>query len=186
MYRNWETDAKSKMGVGGGRLVTRPAPCPGAALVLQSKEMSRHYPSSPVLGVGAVILDGNRVLLVKRGREPLKGQWSIPGGVLELGETLEDGLKREIAEEVGLEIRLLEIVEVFERITRDEEGRVAYHYVLADYLCEAAGGALRAGDDAESAAWFDREEVASLGATEGTPAVIEKAFQVRERISVAP
>jgi ADP-ribose pyrophosphatase YjhB (NUDIX family) len=147
--------------------------------------MSRHYPSSPVLGVGAVILHGNRVLLVKRGREPLKGQWSIPGGVLELGETLAEGLKREILEEVGLEIRVLEIVEVFERINRDEQGDVAYHYVLADYLCEPAGGALRAGDDADAAAWFDREEVSSLAVTKGTPAVIDKAFQMRDRISVA-
>ena len=147
--------------------------------------MSRHYPASPVLGVGALILHGTRVLLVRRGREPLKGLWSLPGGVLELGETLAEGLQREVREELGLEVRILEVVEVFERITRDAEGQVAYHYVLVDYLCEAVGGVLQAGDDAESAAWVDRADLAGLPVTEGTPAVIEKAFQIREKIAVA-
>ena len=147
--------------------------------------MSRHYPASPVLGVGALILHGTRVLLVRRGREPLKGLWSLPGGVLELGETLAEGLQREVREELGLEVRILEVVEVFERITRDAQGRVAYHYVLVDYLCEAVGGSLRAGDDAESAAWVERADLSALPVTEGTPGVIEKAFQIREKIAVA-
>jgi 8-oxo-dGTP diphosphatase len=147
--------------------------------------MSRHYPASPVLGVGALILNGTRVLLVRRGREPLKGLWSLPGGVLELGETLAEGLQREVREELGLEVRILEVVEVFERITRDAQGRVAYHYVLVDYLCEPVGGSLQAGDDAESAAWVERAGLAALPITEGTPAVIEKAFQIREKIALA-
>lgn len=147
--------------------------------------MSRHYPASPVLGVGALILHGTRVLLVRRGREPLKGLWSLPGGVLELGETLAEGLQREVREELGLEVRILEVVEVFERITRDAQGQVAYHYVLVDYLCEAVGGSLQAGDDAESAAWVERADLSALPVTEGTPAVIEKAFQIREKIALA-
>lgn len=146
--------------------------------------MSRHYPASPVVGVGALILHGTRVLLVRRGREPLKGLWSLPGGVLELGETLAEGLQREVREELNLEVRVLEVVEVFERITRDAQGRVAYHYVLVDYLCEAVGGSLQAGDDAESAAWVDRADLAGLPITEGTPAVIEKAFQIRDKVPV--
>jgi ADP-ribose pyrophosphatase YjhB (NUDIX family) len=124
------------------------------------------------------------VLLVRRGREPLKGLWSLPGGVLELGETLAEGLQREVREELNLEVRVLEVVEVFERITRDAQGRVAYHYVLVDYLCEAVGGSLQAGDDAESAAWVDRADLAGLPITEGTPAVIEKAFQIRDKVPV--
>ena len=146
--------------------------------------MSRHYPTSPVLGVGALIFDGPRILLVRRGCEPLKGLWSLPGGVLELGETLTDGLQREVCEELGLEVRILDTVEVFERITRDAEGQIAYHYVLVNYLCEAVAGSLRAGDDAESAAWVELTDLDGLSITEGTPAVIEKAFQLRKKIAV--
>ena len=152
---------------------------------MQSGVMQRHYPSRPILGVGAIILRGEQVLLVRRGGEPLKGLWSIPGGVVELGETLSAGLKREVREELGIDVSILEMVEVFERITRDEQGKVSYHYVLVDYLCEHAGGLPRAGDDAEAAAWVDRKGLAGLQMTAGTPAVIEKAFQTRARISSA-
>jgi ADP-ribose pyrophosphatase YjhB (NUDIX family) len=141
--------------------------------------MSRRYPERPVAGVGAIILDGDRVLLVERGNEPLKGVWSIPGGALEKGESLEEGVRRETREELGLEVEVGELVELFERITRDARGRVEYHFVLADYLCTVTGGTLRASDDAADARWVGRLELAALPLTEGTAKVIEKAFRLR-------
>lgn len=143
--------------------------------------MSRQYPAQPVIGVGGIVLDGNRVLLVKRGREPLQGIWSIPGGKLELGETLRDGVRRELLEEAGLEVRVLDMVEVFERITPDADGRTAYHYVLIDFLCESLGGEPRAGDDVDDAVWVERTRVGDYETTEGAPAVVEKAFALRDR-----
>ncbi len=138
---------------------------------------SRQYPTRPILGVGAIIIEGERVLLVERGREPLKGYWSLPGGVLEVGEKLADGIKREVLEETGLEIELLSVVEIFERIMRDAAGVVEYHYVLIDYLCRVSGGALKAGDDVSIARWVERSFLPDYRITEGTLPVIEKAFQ---------
>ena len=134
------------------------------------------------MGVGAVVLEAGRVLLVERGQEPQKGLWSLPGGALEVGERLADGLRREIREETGLEIRLLELVEVFERILPDAAGRPEYHYVLIDYLCEKAGGKLRPGDDVSRAAWVELERLGEYRITAGTPAVIEKAAAMRDRL----
>lgn len=154
--------------------------------------MSPPYPSRPIVGVGGILLDGDRVLLVKRGQEPLKGIWSIPGGKLELGETLREGVRRELREEVGLEVQVLEMVEVFERITLDSEGKPAYHYVLIDFLCESAGGVPLADDDVEEVAWVDRGRISEYETTEGAPVVIEKAFAIRDsrvsgvRISESP
>jgi len=145
--------------------------------------MSREYPSQPVVGVGAVILQDDRVLLVRRGREPLKGIWSLPGGVLELGESLEAGIRREIREEVGLEVEVGPVVEIFERITPDDRGDTRYHYVLIDYLCRPTGGTVLAGDDAEDARWFELHELSSIAVTQGTPPVIEKAFRMRDELS---
>lgn len=135
-----------------------------------------------MLGVGAILCEGGRVLLVERAGEPLRGLWSLPGGVLEAGELLADGLRREIREETGLEVRVLELVEVFERILRDPEGRTEYHYVVVDYLCEQIGGQLRAGADASRAEWIERERLGEYRITSGTQAVIEKAFAVRDRL----
>lgn len=142
--------------------------------------MSRQYPSQPIVGVAGIVLDGDRVLLVKRGREPLKGIWSIPGGALELGETLRDGVRRELREEVRLEVRVLDMVEVFERISPDEQGRTAYHYVLIDFLCESQGGVPQADDDAAEVAWVERTRIGDYETTEGAAAVIEKAFAIRD------
>jgi 8-oxo-dGTP diphosphatase len=136
----------------------------------------RRYPEHPIPGVGALIIDGNRILLVERGKEPLKGYWSLPGGVLETGETLDQAIRREVLEETGLIIEPVEVVEIFERIMRDAEGRAEYHYVLIDYLCRVTGGMLAAADDASRAEWFDREELPRLRLTQGTLPVIGKAF----------
>jgi 8-oxo-dGTP diphosphatase len=138
----------------------------------------REYPDTPIVGVGAVVLEGNRVLLVRRGNEPLKGEWSIPGGALELGETLEAGVRREVAEETGLEVETKEIVEVLDKIVV-EDGRVRYHYVLIDFLCVPAGGDLRFSTDAVDARWVAHEELNSHSIyrlAPATVAVIEKAF----------
>ena len=136
----------------------------------------RRYPQRPILGVGAIIIDAGRVLLVERGREPLRGYWSIPGGVLETGEKLMDAVRRETREETGLEIEPVSVVEIFERIMRDQAGTAEYHYVLVDYLCRVTGGKLTAGDDVSRAEWVDRADLQQYRITEGTVPVIEKAF----------
>jgi ADP-ribose pyrophosphatase YjhB (NUDIX family) len=137
---------------------------------------SRTYPARPIVGVGAVVLDGVQVLLVKRAHEPLKGEWSLPGGAVDVGETLEDAIRREIREETCLEIEVGPIVEVIDRIRRDTEGRVEHHYVLVDFVCRPRGGTLRCGSDAEAAVWAAKADLAAYGVAEATVAVIEKAL----------
>jgi mutator protein MutT len=137
---------------------------------------SRRYPERPIVGVGAIIEDRGRVLLVERGQEPLKGIWSLPGGVVETGELLEDAIRREVREETGLEIEPVRVAEIFERILPDEAGRPEYHYVLIDYLCRITGGELAPASDAARAEWVPRRDLPSYQITEGTLAVIEKAL----------
>lgn len=143
--------------------------------------MKREYPEAPIVGVGAVIIQERRVLLIQRGQEPLKGEWSLPGGALELGESLEQGIQREVREETGLEIEPVQIVEVLDRIVHDDAGAVRFHYVLVDFLCRATGGTLCCATDAADARWVSREELNSHGIYRVAPltiAVIEKAFKV--------
>ena len=116
---------------------------------------TRQYPERPIVGVGAVIVDEGKVVLIRRRYEPLKGHWSLPGGMVEIGEALETALTREMLEETGLVVDVGPVIEVFDRITRDEERRVRYHFVLIDYLCWPSGGALRAGSDVDAAIWVD-------------------------------
>ena len=141
--------------------------------------MPREYPEFPIVGVGAVILDQDRVLLVQRAHAPLKGEWSLPGGALELGETLEDGVRREVLEETGLIVEPLSIIEVLDRIARDNDGQVQYHYVLIDYLCRVAGGSLACATDAADARWATRDDLSSVAPF--TREVILKGFAAARR-----
>jgi 8-oxo-dGTP diphosphatase len=144
----------------------------------------REYPEAPIVGVGAVVIDGTKVLLVLRGNEPLKGEWSLPGGAVELGETLQQGVVREVLEETGLVVVPAGIVEVLDRITQDEilpdgaSGRVRYHYVLVDFVCHVTGGALREGSDADEVRWVAREKLGEYHLAPITVRVIEKAFSL--------
>jgi 8-oxo-dGTP diphosphatase len=124
--------------------------------------MGREYPDNPLVGVGAVIVERNRVLLIRRGQPPLLGEWSLPGGVLECGETLRDAVVREAREETGLVVEAGEMLGVYERVIRGGEGRVRYHYVLIDFLCRPISGDLNAGSDAADVRWFTRDELPAL------------------------
>lgn len=144
----------------------------------ERKRASRHYPTSPIVGVGAVIIADGKVVLIKRKYEPLAGQWSLPGGRLELGESLEAGLAREMLEETGLEIDVGPVIEVFDRILLDEERRVRFHYVLIDYLCRPLGGTLKGGSDVDLAIWVDPADLKTYRLTEKALAVIERALSL--------
>lgn len=142
-------------------------------------EDSRRFPPRPVLGVGALILDRGRVLLVERGKAPLAGYWSLPGGGVEIGERLEDALVREVLEETGLHVACGSIATVFERIMPDGSGVCEYHYVLVDFYCRIQGGELRPGDDSKSVQWFEIDALPALHMTEGTREVIESCWTRR-------
>ena len=138
--------------------------------------MKREYPETPLVGVGAVILDQGRVALVKRRFPPLAGEWSIPGGRLEIGETLREGIIREVREETGLTVEPAELLGVYDRLLRDEAGRILYHYVLIDFLCRRLAGELQAGGDADDARWFSRQEIAEILLVEDTAEVVRLGF----------
>jgi ADP-ribose pyrophosphatase YjhB (NUDIX family) len=138
--------------------------------------MQREHPKQPLVGVGALIIENGRAVLIKRGKAPLLGEWSIPGGMLELGETLRQGAEREAFEETGLTVKATELLGVFDRVVPDSEGRIIYHYVLIDFLCERVSGELQAGADAADAQWLTPEEIRSLPLAEDTAAVIQAAF----------
>ena len=142
--------------------------------------MAREYPDQPVAGVGGVVLRGHDVLLVKRAFPPRAGEWSLPGGRLELGESLVDGVRREVREETGIEVEVGPLVEVFDRVHRDQDGRVRFHFVIADFLCHPIGGMLAAGDDAADVRWVARGAVADLGVNAHALAVISKAFAAQD------
>ena len=124
--------------------------------------MKREYPEYPLVGVGAVIVEDGRALLIRRGQAPLLGEWSLPGGVLECGETLREAVIREAREETGLVVEVDEMLGVYERVIRSDDGRVRYHYVLIDFLCRQVAGELKAASDAAEVGWFSREELLAL------------------------
>jgi ADP-ribose pyrophosphatase YjhB (NUDIX family) len=138
--------------------------------------MKREYPEQPLVGVGAIIIQEARVVLVKRAHPPLQAQWSIPGGVLEAGEMVRDAAIREAGEETGLTVEPDELLGVYDRVLRDPSGRVQYHYVLVDFLCRWVAGDLAAGSDAAEVRWFTREELPALHLAEDTFDVIHKGF----------
>jgi 8-oxo-dGTP diphosphatase len=141
--------------------------------------MSRIYPRRPVIGVGTVVWHGERVLLVRRARPPREGQWSLPGGAQQLGETLAEAACREVREEAGLEVELGAVVATVDLIERDSDGRVRYHYTLVDFTAEAASLALRPGSDAADARWFELSEIETLGLWSETVRIIRLARELR-------
>ena len=161
--------------------------------------MSREYPERPVVGVGGVVIENGRALLIRRGSEPLLGQWSIPGGTLELGESLEHGVIRELKEETGLTVRIVEMIEVFDRIYADEAdaaGGVAsefshaaakkkgprFHYVIIDYLCERVDGEAKAGSDVTDVAFASEDDFVKFGLTETATRILRKAFAMHRAL----
>jgi 8-oxo-dGTP diphosphatase len=136
---------------------------------------SREYPSVPRVGVGAVVLDGSRVLLVRRGKAPAAGKWSLPGGLVELGETTREAIEREIAEECGLTVRIGEVAGILDRVVRDADGRIRYHWVLVDYVAFAVSGTLCAATDVDDARWVEVDEVERFDTTDGLMDMIRRA-----------
>ena len=139
--------------------------------------MTRDYPDRPIVGVAAVVIEDERVVLVRRGRPPAYGEWSLPGGAVEPGETLEKAVVREVEEEIGLNVDVVEVVAVLDRIFWDQEGQVQYHYVLVDFLCRKNGGKLQAGSDAISCAQVPFSALAQYNLSKETREVISKAYQ---------
>ena len=149
----------------------------------------REYPERPIVGIGGVVIEGGRALLIRRGNEPLMGQWSIPGGTLELGETLREGAARELTEETGLEVKVIEMIEVFERInfgrgadetwtTIEERRRPRFHFIIVDFLCERISGMPVAGGDVTDVVWADEHDLERFALTPTATRVIRKAFSM--------
>lgn len=141
---------------------------------------SRTYPDRPLVGVGAVIIHDGRALIVQRGAEPRRGEWTVPGGLLELGETLRAGVEREVLEETGLTVKAAEVLDVFDSIYPDAEGRTEYHYVLVDFLCELIAGDLKPGSDISAARWITAEDLENTELIGFTAQVIRKGFDTSQ------
>lgn len=143
----------------------------------------REYPSQPVVGVAGIVIRDERVLLVRRGESRMQGQWSIPGGCLELGETIKQGVAREMREETGLEVRCITLVEAVDAIDKDDSGRIRFDFVILDYLCEWSSGEAASSSDAAGHAWVLESELASYQVDEVAAGVIRKAFRMHREMA---
>lgn len=144
--------------------------------------MKREYPEQPIVGVGAVVFREDEVLLVKRGNAPAKGKWAIPGGVLNLGEPIRDGVAREVREECQIEIEVGEVIDVLDAVIHDEIGRIQYHYVLCDYFANYKAGQVAPSSDVLDAKWFTFNEMLTLDTTGGTQKIVKRAFEQTGRL----
>lgn len=142
--------------------------------------MTREFPDRPIVGVGGVVVQDGQALIVKRAHEPRKGEWSLPGGIVELGETLVEAVRRELKEETGLDVEVGEVVEVFDRVHRAGD-RIQYHFVIVDYLCRPTGGTLCAADDAEDVAWVAADAIEQYGVNEFAARVIRRGLEMARR-----
>jgi 8-oxo-dGTP diphosphatase len=140
--------------------------------------MAREYPERPVVGVGAVVVRDRKALIVKRAHEPRRGEWSLPGGLLELGESLQDAVRREIKEETSLDVTVGPIIETFDRVHRDDHGKIRYHFVIVDFVCWPDGGDAVAGSDADDVAWVGATEIDEYKVNAHAKAVIERGLRV--------
>ena len=144
--------------------------------------IKRTYPELPILSAGAIIFRDTSVLLIKRGKEPAKGLWSVPGGIVQIGERICDGLMREVREEAGIAVVVQNLVEIVERIFADDGNRIKYHYVILDYLCEYTDGQIQAGSDADDAVFVSLDAIGSYQLTAGLAEIIDKAYMMRNSI----
>ncbi len=144
--------------------------------------LKREYPEQPIVGVGAVVFKDDDILLVKRGQPPAMGIWAIPGGVLNLGENIRDGVTREVLEECMITIEVGDIIDVIDAVIRDDTGAIQYHYVLCDYLAEYKAGHVQPASDVLDAKWFKYSEVFTLNTTRGTQKVVKRAFEKTGRL----
>jgi len=139
--------------------------------------MNRRYTDQPLAGVGAIIFRGDEVLLIRRGSRPSLGKWSVPGGLVELGESLEEAVRREVLEEVGLQVKVIDLVAALDRVIRDDKGRIEYHYILLDFLCEASDGNPQAATDAAECFFVPLDDLSRYDLTRGTETVIRRAYE---------
>jgi len=145
----------------------------------------REYPERPIVAVGGVVIHEGHALLIRRGQPPLEGRWSIPGGLLEVGETIAAAIERELKEEAGIRARPLGLIEIYEKVLRDAENRPQYHFVILDYLCEFVEGAVQAGGDVTEAAWISEADLEKLQLTAAALRVVKKAFVLALRRNAA-
>jgi 8-oxo-dGTP diphosphatase len=143
----------------------------------------REYPQRPIIAVGGVVIHGGRVLLVRRGQPPLEGRWSIPGGILEIGETITSAIERELKEETGVSVRVAGLLEIYEKVLRDSDNRAQYHFVILDYICEFVEGVAEAAGDVTDAEWVSEADLEKMQLTSAALRVVKKAFTLAARRS---
>ena len=150
---------------------------------MSAESSSREYPNRPFVGVGAVVVDSGRILMIKRGKPPRMGDWSLPGGAQKLGEVVDETARREVGEETGLEVEILGLIDVVDSIRKDDDGAVQFHYTLVDVLARPYGGELRAGGDAMDARWFARAELDGMKLWSETYRIIDLAIEMEAALA---